>query len=46
MLKKLYQKNEDYSSSRVSQASSSYKLALGDKKTQEKRGLKKNYSYH
>ena len=45
MLKKLYRNNQDSSMSRVSQASSNYKLStLGDKKTQEKRVMKKNYS--
>ena len=44
MLKKLYQNNEDSSSSRISQMSN-YKVSntLFDKKTQEKK-IKKNYS--
>ena len=47
MLKKLYQKHDDYNNteSRVSHASSHYKLSgINEKKTQEKKMLKKNYS--
>jgi hypothetical protein len=47
MLKKLYQNNAELSSSRMSQ-SNSFKLktnmGLADKKTHEKRAIKKHYS--
>lgn len=43
MLKKLYQ-NNDSSSSRISQTSNYKFSTLADKKTQEKKGMKKNFS--